>query len=65
MRRDLITVIQDGIESLLSDDVSDNDELHFWQLRQSGMLYVRQLLREDTRRAIHGGNPSPDESHFA
>ena len=53
MRPDLITVIQDGCESTVNEQrpPSGEDELHFWQLRQSGMLYVRQLLREDRHRA--------------
>lgn len=60
MRTDLLTVIQDGYESLLADTRrivgEGEDELHFWQLRQSGVLYIRQVLREDTWRALHGGN---------
>lgn len=57
MRHDLMKVIQDGHQSALINRCpwDNSDELHFWQLRQSGMLYVRQVLREDTHQTIHGG----------
>jgi hypothetical protein len=53
IRRDLLSVLQDGYESMLNG----SDELHFWQLRQSGMLYIRQLLREDTSITAHSDGP--------
>jgi hypothetical protein len=57
-RPDWITAIQDGHESMIKEQhgVDGIDDVHFWQLRQSGLLYVRQLLREDAYRAAHGGN---------
>lgn len=49
---DLITAIQDGYQGaqIGQSVVDDSDELHFWQLRQSGMLYVKEVLPEDARR---------------
>lgn len=57
MRRDLTHVIEDGYETVLTEQrkLNGEDELHFWQLRQSGLLFVKQVLREDTR-ALATGN---------
>jgi hypothetical protein len=58
-RSDLISPIQDGYESMLDgiSGLDGTDELHFWQLRQSGMLYIRQVNREDTRGAPDTHSP--------
>lgn len=43
-RPELLHTIQDGIEFYLAEKRYSNDELHFWQLRKSGLLYIRQSL---------------------
>lgn len=51
-----LSAMQDGYDCLFTEPwLRGEDELHYWQLRQSGMLYVRQLIREDTYKALHGG----------
>jgi hypothetical protein len=50
----LTYVIGDGYESFLADPnpFNQGDTLHFWQLRQSGMLYVKEILYEDTLASV-------------
>ncbi len=50
----LTYVIGDGYESFLADPnpFNNGDTLHFWQLRQSGMLYAKEILYEDTLASV-------------
>ncbi len=49
-RKDLTYSVNDGIETLDSEQhpFSGGDVLHYWWLRESGLLYTRELLLEDT-----------------
>ena len=49
-RPGLTGAIEDGLETFISDPspLIGGDTLHFWQLRQSGLLYAKEILWEDT-----------------
>jgi hypothetical protein len=54
-RPDLTYTIEDGLETCMVDKNPFNggDEFHFWQLRQSGLLFVKQILWEDTLASVN------------
>ena len=54
-RPDLTYTVEDGLETLMVDQnpVNKGDEFHFWQLRQSGLLLVKQILWEDTLASVN------------
>lgn len=54
-RPDLTSVIQDGIETIVSTkDFGDNDMLDFWRFQQSGFFYHRTLMWEDAQARKQG-----------
>ncbi|MCF7811543.1 ATP-binding protein [bacterium] len=50
-RPDYTYNINNGIETSITDPdvLSQRDDLHFWQLKTSGLFYMKELLREDKR----------------
>ncbi len=54
-RPDLTSVIQDGLETLVStEDFVGNDMVDFWRLQQSGFFYQRTLMPEDSQAQKQG-----------
>jgi hypothetical protein len=54
-RPDLTSVIQDGLETLIStEDFGGNDMLDFWRFQQSGFFYHRTLMWEDAQAKKQG-----------
>jgi hypothetical protein len=56
-RPDVTHAIQDGYQTVLADPnpFIGGDDLHFWELRQSGLLFAKELLRTDTLVSVKGG----------
>jgi hypothetical protein len=55
-RQELTYNLEDGIETFLSDPdpFHGGVELHFWRLYQSGLLYMKELLQEDSHLSQKG-----------
>ncbi len=49
-RPDFTYTISDGLETFIDEEseITGPDNLHFWQLKQSGLLYTKEILWEDT-----------------
>lgn len=53
-RPDFTYNVSDGIETLIDspDPFSGKDDLHFWQFRKSGLMYIKEILHEEKSSTI-------------
>jgi len=64
---DFTSVINDGYETHIggTSPITGNDDFHFWQLKQSGLLYTKDLLYEDELNAKKQGQRILDFDGFS